>query len=447
MKTKQTVRWVALDVLERIHKGGAYSNLLLNESIEHGQLNEKDSRLLTEIVYGTVSRQLLLDFYLAPFIANAKKVHPWVKQLLLLSLYQILYLDRVPDHAIVNEAVEIAKKRGNIGIGKFVNGVLRNIQRQKVPSLDEIKDPMKRLGIEISMPQWLVEKLVKEIGFEQTRKLGLSLLVPSHASARVDTSRVSRKEAMEILQEEGFSVQESKISPYGITAEKGFFAGSRLFKEGKVTVQDESSMLVAPALQLKPYHQVLDACAAPGGKTTHIASFLDHKQGGTVTALDIHAHKVELIKENAQRLQVDPVVQTCVMDARKVSESFAPATFDRILVDAPCSGLGLMRRKPDIKYTKKATDFQKLPEIQLEILEKVAPTLKSSGIMVYSTCTFSPEENQAVVAKFLANHEDFEKIEISGTEAVKKSITDKMLTIYPQQYGTDGFFISCLRKK
>lgn len=447
MGTKQTVRYLALDALEQIQKGGAYSNLLLNERIKEGRLNDKDSRLLTELVYGTLSRQLLLDYYLSPFIAKAKKVAPWVKQLLTLSLYQMCYLDRVPIHAIVNEAVEIAKVRGNVGIGKFVNGVLRNIDRKGVPSLAEITDPLERLATEISMPQWLTEKLVKEIGFSQTRQLGLSLFEPSQASARIDMRFLSRQEALEELQIEGIDAKESKISPYGVVAEKGFFAGSRLFREGLLTVQDESSMLVAPALQIAPYHKVLDACAAPGGKTTHIATFLDPVAGGKVTALDIHAHKVALINENAKRLYVDQVVASQVLDARKVSENFAPESFDRILVDAPCSGLGLMRRKPDIKYTKKAADLKKLPQIQLEILEKVAPTLKSSGIMVYSTCTFSPEENQDVVAQFLADHAEFEKIAIAGVDVVSETVVDDLLTIYPHQYGTDGFFISCLRKK
>ncbi|HPR80518.1 MAG TPA: 16S rRNA (cytosine(967)-C(5))-methyltransferase RsmB [Enterococcus sp.] len=444
---KKTVRFVALDALERVQKGGAYSNLLLRESINKGQLNEKDSRLLTELVYGTISRQLLLSFYLQPFIAKAKKVDNWVKLLLQLSLYQLLYLDKVPSHAVLNEAVEIAKIRGNIGIGKFVNGVLRNVQRQGIPELTTIKDPIDRLATEISMPKWLVEKLVKEIGEESTRQLGLSLFEASHVSCRVDTRKMTRQEVVQVLIEEGIEAQVSRVSPYGIIAEKGFIAGSRLFKEGVLTVQDESSMLVAPALQIEANHQVLDACAAPGGKTTHIATFLEAQKGGMVTSLDIHRHKVALIEENAERLRVADVVRALELDARKVAEEFSSETFDRILVDAPCSGLGLMRRKPDIKYNKKPTDFEKLPEIQLAILESVAPTLKSNGLLVYSTCTFAPEENQAVVHRFLQKHPEFTLVDIPVNDVLQPSIDNKMLTIYPHQYMTDGFFISCLRKK
>ncbi|GEQ48368.1 16S rRNA (cytosine(967)-C(5))-methyltransferase RsmB [Tetragenococcus koreensis] len=444
---KKTVRYAALQALERIQKGGAYSNLLLKEEIEKGQLSDQDSRLLTELVYGTVSRQLLLEFYLQPFIAKAKKVDAWVKLLLELSLYQLYYLDRVPDHAVLNEAVEIAKVRGNAGIGKFVNGILRNVKRQGLPDPSQISDPINRLATQISMPKWLTERLTEEIGFEQTKQLGLSLFSPSHVSLRVDTRKISREEALDSLAAEGIDATESTVSEYGIIAEKGFVGKSRLFKEGLLTVQDETSMLVAPALQIEKQQQVLDACAAPGGKTTHIASFLDAQENGRVTALDIHEHKIQLIKENAARMQVEDVVNTRQLDARKVSNTFAATSFDRILVDAPCSGLGLMRRKPDIKYVKKPDDLPKLAQIQLEILESVAPTLKPSGILVYSTCTILTEENQQVIDQFLQKHAEFERMEVPLNKQLKPSLHDKMVTIYPHQYYTDGFFISCLRKK
>lgn len=444
---KKTVRFAALQALERIQKGGAYSNLLLNEEIKKGQLSAKDSRLLTELVYGTVSRQLLLEFYLKPFIANAKKIDAWVKLLLELSIYQLYFLDRIPDHAILNEAVDIAKVRGNVGIGKFVNGVLRNIKRQGLPDTATIDDPIKRLATQISMPQWLTKRLVEEIGMEQTKQLGISLFSPSQVSLRVDTRKITRKQAVESLAQEGIEAIESAISEYGIIAKKGFVAKSQLFSEGLLTIQDESSMLVAPALQIEKQHQILDACAAPGGKTTHIASFLDAQENGQVTAFDIHKQKVRLIEENAIRMHVEDVVKTKELDARKVNNTFAQSSFDRILVDAPCSGLGLMRRKPDIKYVKKPEDLQSLRTIQLEILESVAPSLKPSGILVYSTCTILPEENQEVVKQFLQKHPEFELIQVSVNEKLNVSLKEKMLTIFPHQYYTDGFFISCLRKK
>lgn len=445
-RVKSSVRYVALRTIERVDNGGAYSNLLLNEMINKSALGEKDSRLFTELVYGTISRKLLLEYYLTPFITNPKKVDSWVKNLLSLSIYQLVFLDKIPDHAIINEAVEIGKHRGNVGIGKFVNGVLRAYQREGAPSLDNIKDPVERLSVEISMPKWLTEKLICQMGMEETRKLGLSLFEKSHVSGRVDTREISISDSLDVLHEDHIEARASNVSPFGVVADKGFMAGNYLFDAGKLTIQDESSMLVAPAMQIEKNHVVLDACAAPGGKTTHIATFLDAAQGGRVKSLDIHDHKIKLIKQNAARLHVKDVVDTEKLDARKVGEEFPAEYFDRILVDAPCSGLGLMRRKPDIKYNKSAQDFEQLPEIQLEILESVAQTLKQSGIMVYSTCTIAEEENQEVIATFLEKHPEFKKIDVCVSEAVQPSVQDQMLTLYPHQLGTDGFFICCMQK-
>ncbi|MDT2755377.1 16S rRNA (cytosine(967)-C(5))-methyltransferase RsmB [Enterococcus pseudoavium] len=444
-KLRHSVRFTALEAIERINHGGAYSNLLLNELIQKNQVDGKDTALLTELVYGTISRQLLLTYQIEPFIKKAKKVDPWVKRLLQLSLFQMLYLDRVPDHAIINEAVEIAKAKGNPGTGKFVNGVLRSIQREGVPSLDLIKDPLERLATEISLPKFLTEKFVAELGEAETRKLGLSLLEPSRVSARIDLRFLSREEAIEALAEDGIDARISELSPYGIVADKGFLAGSELFQNGWLTIQDESSMLVAQALQIEPGQKVLDACAAPGGKTTHIAALLNNE--GSVTALDIHEHKLKLVRENAERLRVADTVVTKEMDARKVAETFDAESFDRILVDAPCSGLGLMRRKPDIKYQKQPQDFVQLPKIQLEILKSCAPALKSGGIMVYSTCTIARAENQQVVAEFLATQPDFEKIDLALEEKLQPAIREQMLILYPEMFMTDGFFICAMQKK
>lgn len=440
-----SVRYTALEAIERINHGGAYSNLLLNELIKKNQVADKDTGLLTELVYGTVSRKRLLAFYLTPFTAQAKRIDSWVQSLLELSVYQLIFLDRVPAHAILNEAVEIAKAKGNPGIGKFVNGVLRSLQRKGTPPLTDIQDQMERLAIEISLPTFLTEKFVQEIGIEETRKLGLSLLEPSHVSARIDVQRISRESAIDQLKEEGIEARLSEVSPYGIIADKGFLAGSKLYEDGLLTIQDESSMLVAQIMGVKPGEQILDACSAPGGKTTHMAALLEGK--GKITALDIHEHKLKLVQENAERLHVSEVIETKAMDARTVDEHFAAESFDRILIDAPCSGLGLMRRKPDIKYQKSPEDFRQLPKIQRAILESCAPTLKKGGILVYSTCTITSEENQKVIAAFLKKHPEFEKVELAVNKVVQPAIQDKMLVLYPEMLMTDGFFICAMRKK
>ncbi|MGO2082280.1 16S rRNA (cytosine(967)-C(5))-methyltransferase RsmB [Vagococcus sp.] len=440
-------RFVALELLEKVTNQQSYSNLLVNDGIKKHKLDSKDAGLMTEIVYGTISRRLTLEFYLAPFIKKAKKVEAWVKELLLLSIYQMEYLDKVPAYGILNDAVEIAKAKGNPGTGKFVNGVLRTIQRQGVPDFNDISDEVARLSVEISLPLWLTEKLIGQIGLAETRKLGLSVLKPSKASARIDTRFMAISDALDELSAQGIKAHESKVSRFGVVAGKGFLAGTKLFKQGHLTVQDETSMLVAPSMQIKPDHLVLDACAAPGGKTTHIATFLQASQGGKVVALDIHPHKIKLIEENAKRLHVEDVIETKVLDARQVAAVFPDEVFDRVLVDAPCSGLGLLRRKPDIKYHKTEEDFMKLQQIQLEILESIVQKVKVWGIITYSTCTITPEENQEVVRLFLERNPNYELIDIKGVSHLTKSYHDKQLQIYPHQYQTDGFFISCLRRK
>lgn len=438
---KKMVRYQALLILMRVQQQQAYSNLMIKDA----KVEARDRALLAELVYGTISYRYYLDYQLHEFVSG-KKIDDWVRELLRLSLYQMIFLTSVPDHAVLNDAVTIAKQAGNEGIGKFVNGVLRSFQRRGIVPITE-KDPMTRLSIEASMPRPLLELLVSQYGFETTQNMVLSLLKPSHVSARVTNLDDARDDIMATLKEEGYDVMASPVSPFGIIGEKGFLAGSTPFKEGRLTIQDESSMLVAPALQVAPSHQVLDACAAPGGKTTHIASYLDHHKGGKVMALDIHEHKKALIEENARRIHVDDVVEACVMDARDVKTQFQDEVFDRILIDAPCSGLGLMRRKPDIKYTKDIESMANLPKIQYEILESCASKLKKHGILVYSTCTINKEENEGVIQRFLDAHPDYHVIEVAGSDAIPQSVHHNMVTLLPSDYDTDGFFICCLEKE
>ena len=223
---------------------------------------------------------------------------------------------------------------------------------------------------------------------------------------------------------------------------------TRLFKEGYLAVQDESSMLVAPALNIEPSHQVLDACAAPGGKTMHIATnYLDAQEGGKVVALDVHEHKVDLIKENAIRQHVESVVEAKQLDARNITDEFPENSFDRVLVDAPCSGLGLMRRRPEIRYTKTKEDILSLQKLQLEILEEVSKSLKSDGELVYSTCTITHLENQDVIRAFLDKHSEFTLVDVEYPNSDMNPNEDGTITIFPHQHKTDGFFISKLVKK
>ena len=434
MTKVETARNLALAVLEDVFIHQAYSNIALNQHLKGSRLSAADKGLVTEIVYGTVARKLTLEWYLSHFIQDRDKLDNWLYVLLLMSAYQVRFLDKVPDHAVVNEAVEIAKARKK-GSEKLVNAILRRILREGWPDIATIKRKNKSDSIAYSLPVWLVSKLKEEYGEERAQAIFESLLVRNKASIRV--TDLSRKEEIKAVLE----ANDSPLAASGLVKEQGHFAGHDLFSEGAITIQDESSQLVAPTLDLQGHEQVLDACAAPGGKTAHMASFLT---SGKVTALDLYDHKLDLIQENAQRLGVEDRVQTQKLDARKVHEFFEKDSFDKILVDAPCSGIGLLRRKPDIKYNKETADFTSLQEIQLEILGSVCQTLRKGGIITYSTCTIVSEENFQVVETFLESHPEFEQVKLE--HECKDILKDGCILITPELYGSDGFFISQFRK-
>ncbi|WP_110929371.1 16S rRNA (cytosine(967)-C(5))-methyltransferase RsmB [Bacillus massiliglaciei] len=445
-QTKKSVREIALEILESVEKNQSYSNLMLNNMINKYQLSSADSGLLTEISYGTIQRKNTLDYYLKPFLKNPKKTMSWVLNLLRLSVYQMVYLDKVPDHAIIYEAVEISKKRGHKGIVSMVNGILRNIQRSGVPSLEDIQDPAERLAVSTSHPLWLVQRWINQYGYEKTALMcELNLSAPLQ-TARVNVKKISRSELLPILREEGFYVEKSEVLPEAIVCLRGNLAHSESYKLGYLSIQDESSMLVAHALGAEGNDAVLDCCAAPGGKTAHIAEGLTT---GQVYALDLHEHKVKLIKQQAERLALRNI-KTIVTDSRKAGDHFSKEGFDRILVDAPCSGLGVMRRKPDVKYTKTKDDIMKLATIQEQLLEAAAPLLKKGGRLIYSTCTVDREENDYIASAFLEKHPEFEK-DTELPERLPEAIRDKAeeykLQVFPQDLGSDGFFIASFRKK
>ncbi|MCJ1990647.1 RNA-binding Sun protein; 16S rRNA m5C967 methyltransferase, S-adenosyl-L-methionine-dependent [Lactococcus piscium] len=432
-------RRVALSIINDVLNNNAYANIALNEKIKSENLTELDKNLVTNLVYGTISKKLTLDWYTKPYVKKTKK---WVKNLLAMTVYQIIYMDRIPTSAAVDEAVKIAKKQGDQRLSGFVNGVLRNFTRADFRSFDEISDSTEKLSIQYSMPIDLTKKFVKSFGFEKTVKIFRSIEEPSRASLRVNTTLTDVTTEFNKLARE-FDVELSEISPTGIVAESGHFADLLDFNDGLITIQDESSQLVATVLDAQPTDRILDACAAPGGKTVHIAEYLS--EAGYIEALDLYDHKLRLIRQNGERLHQIEKIRLTKLDARQSFEKFGPDSFDRILVDAPCSGLGLIRRKPDIRYRKETTDFADLQKVQLDILENTCKTLVNSGIMVYSTCTIFDEENYQVIETFLAKHPEFEQVPL--THEKSDLVKNGCLFITPDAYHTDGFFIAKLRKK
>ncbi|KXT77466.1 16S rRNA (cytosine(967)-C(5))-methyltransferase RsmB [Streptococcus sp. DD13] len=435
METKRdtNARAVALTVLEQILEEGAYSNIAVNKALTQSALSPADKRLVTELVYGTVARKITLEWYLSHFVEDRDKLDGWVYVLLLMSLYQLYFLEKIPAHAVVYQAVNLAKR--SPGTSSYVNAILRKILSQGLPDVTAIKRKNKRLSVQYSLPVWLVRALLEEYGEERAEKIFASLYTRSKASARV-----VRPERLEVLAEE-LGASRSLLSPLGLVKEKGNFSQTRAFQDGEITIQDETSQLVAPTLDIRGDELILDACAAPGGKTVHMASYLDQ---GRVIALDLYEHKLALIRENADRLGVSDKVETRQLDARQVSQHFPTEYFDKILVDAPCSGIGLIRRKPDIKYTKKSVDFSSLQEVQLQILESVCQTVKKGGIITYSTCTIMEKENQEVLRKFLELHPNF--VQVPLTHSQVDIVKDGCILVTPELHQTDGFFIGQLKR-
>jgi len=443
---RKTARDIALDVLTHVEEHGSYSNLELRRALDATPLSAADAGLVTELVYGTIQRRQTIDWVLAKFIRSNQKMNLWVRNLLRLSLYQVRYLDRIPARAAVHEAVEIAKRRGHQGIASLVNGVLRNCLRQ--PEVWEIPADLpavKRIALEASHPEWLVNRWLSQYGEETTRDICHSNNLPPHPSIRVNRRKISRDELLAALQADFPESKASPLSPDGILLAGGNIVKTRWFQEGYCTVQDESSMLVAPALGAQPGMRVLDACAAPGGKTTHLAERMDNE--GEIIACDIHPHKEQLIRETAGRLG-HSMIRTVVSDALDLPERDL-GQFDRILLDAPCTGFGVIRRKPDLKWNKSEADIREIANLQYRLLERMAGMLKPGGKMVYSTCTIEPEENQHLVERFVAEHPEYQldRSLIDDLPPAVRTITngDKgYVQLLPHQFHSDGFFIARL---
>ncbi|MDQ0206407.1 16S rRNA (cytosine(967)-C(5))-methyltransferase RsmB [Alkalicoccobacillus murimartini] len=443
----KTVREAALDVLVKIEKNQAYSHLLLNETRKNAGLDRRDSALLTEIVYGTIQRKLTLDYYLKPFIKqDLKKLDTWVLVLLRLSIYQMVYLDRVPERAVVHEAVTIAKKNGHKGISGMVNGVLRAFQRAQRPSFDLIKDPVERLSIKSSHPVWLLKRWIDQYGQEETEAMCDENLLPAPVTMRVNLTRTTRDEVIHQLTSEGIEAVAAEFTEVGVIIEKGAVFESDAYMQGLITAQDESSMMVASALSPEPGMNVLDTCAAPGGKTTHLAERMNNE--GQVLALDLHPQKIKLIQAQAKRLGLSSI-KAEALDARKLVDH--ADEYDRVLVDAPCTGFGVLKRKPDIKWSKTEQDVTQIARIQADILSAASTRVKNGGLLVYSTCTVDKAENEETIKAFLKNHPDFSldsdlknRLPI---QVLPQRFDQGMLTVLPQDYHSDGFFIAALKKQ
>ena len=438
-------RELALQTLTDILIDGAYSNHALSEQIEKNELTVQDKNFMTELVYGTLQHEQLLNFYVTPFFNG--KVKAWVRILIQMTLYQMLFLDSVPEHAAISEAVKIAKKRGGQFNGKLVNAILREMTRTPLPSLDTIKDEAERLAVETSHPLWLIKLWSKQFGWEKTIQMARANNERVNVTIRVNGVRGTREELKQKLESEGITCEYGNLSQDALVILKGNVIKTKAFEQGWFYVQDESSMLVARALKPKHHSKVLDTCSAPGGKTTHVAELM--RQTGTVYAHDVYEHKIKLIEDNVKRLGLTNVVAT-LQDATTLNERYESDSFDAVLVDAPCSGLGILRRHPEVKITKQPSDLDEIMMIQKKILNTVAPLVKVGGTLVYSTCTVNRKENDKMVEQFLAQHPEYEldpTLVNRLPEVLHEQTKNGMVQLFPGDYQTDGLFIACLKRQ
>lgn len=435
MTIDTNVRLLAFETIQDIINDKAYSNIIINEVLSNNELSRADKSLFTELVYGTLKRKYTLDYLLKPFVQT--KLKGWVRQLLWMSIYQYAYLDKIPEHAIIHEAVEIAKYKGGPHNGNVVNGILRNMMRSELPDFTEITDDKKRIAIEYSLPKWLVDHWVTHFGIEKTEEIAHSFLDKVSTTVRVNLTRITVDEAIRRLTDDDYIVELDKEIDTCLHISGKPIIESRLFKDGLVSIQDKSSMFVGEVMSLTEGDKVLDACSAPGGKACHMAELLNGT--GHVDATDIHEHKIDLIDFNIKKLRLSNI-SAFEHDATEKYDK----VYDKILVDAPCSGLGVLRHKPEIKYEQSQHSIQSLVEIQLEILNNVKDSVKPGGTIIYSTCTIEQMENENVIYTFLKANNDFE------FDAFEHPITGekvKTMQVLPQDFNSDGFFITRIKRK
>ncbi len=426
-------REIALKILYKIDKEQAYSNIELNEEIKQNRkkLTEKDIGLISEIVYGVTTWKLTLDEIIKKYSKiKLKKISPWIINILRMGAYQMIFLDKIPKSAAVNESVNLAKRYGHVSSSNFTNAILRRISKTDYEELFKIQDDIERISKTTSMPEWIVEELAKNNDMEKVTEICKNSNIRPKMTIRINKIKTTKDELKKKLQEKNIECIETNYEDFLIFRKLKNVENLKEFSEGLFTIQDISAGQTAKLLDPKPGECVLDACAAPGGKTTYIAEIMENT--GKVEAWDIYEHRTKLIEQNAKRLGIN-IIQTKINDASKYDEKLNEK-FDKILLDVPCLGIGVIKRKPDIKWQRKPEDVEAITKIQKEILNNCSKYLKNGGTIVYSTCSIFKKENEDVIYEFLQNNKDF------------KIDENSIINILPDEE-KDGFFMCKINKK
>jgi 16S rRNA (cytosine967-C5)-methyltransferase len=422
-----------------VEYNGAYSNIALKKAIQANKFSHKDAAFLTMLVYGTVKSKITLDYIIQSYSKiKIKKLSKYVHQILRMGMYQIFFADKIPDSAAVDESVKLAGRYAHKAAAGFVNAVLRNASRDK--RIEYPKDKVKFLSVKYSYPEQTAQRWIDNFGYDFAEKIMAAQSLQARMTLRVNRLKTDADFVVDALSKMGVSAEKSDILDFFIKCDGFDMANADIYKNGLVTAQDISSALAACILAPEEGENILDICAAPGGKSMMCAELMGNK--GSITACDIHEHKIDIIKKNAERCGID-IINACLSDAEVFCADFEEK-FDRVLADVPCSGTGIIKRKPDIKY-KTYTDY----DIQYRILENAARYVKRGGYLVYSTCSIEKSENEDTVNRFLKEHAEFEEADIS--DKIPEYFADGAkrggyITIYPSDEA-DGFFICKMRKK
>ena len=414
-------RETALKVLVKIDKDGAFSNIALKDELsKNKKLTRQDRYFITNLVYGVVDKLLTLDYVISNLSRiKLKKISVWILNILRLGIYQIMFMDKVPESAAVNESVNLAKRYGHGASKGFVNGVLRSATRYEIEYPD---DKLEYLSVKYSYPMWLCEKFVNDFGYEFCEDLMIAFSKSPRLTLRVNTINSDIDTVFNALSEYNPEIFEDAIVCDGFDV-----SDNELYKKGYISVQDISAQTAGKVLAPKKGETVIDMCAAPGGKTTQLAEIMENE--GRIYAFDMYEHKIDLINKNAKRLGIDIIDAKC-QDATVLNNELI-GTADKILCDVPCSGLGIIGRKPEIKWNRQE-DLDSLLSVQAKILENASRYVKPDGVIVYSTCTINKDENEKITDAFLKEHGEFKK-------TYEK-------TFYPNIDRGDGFYICRFEK-
>lgn len=436
----KTARQVAFDILQKIQRDDSYSNLTLDDEFEKTNLDIKDKALACNIVYGVTERIITLDYNLKLYLAQPlKKLKPQVLTILRIGAYQLLFMNKIPPSAAINESVKLVKNNQASFASGLVNAVLHKINNNGL-SLPE-KDADNYMSIKYSCPQWLCDMWTNSYGSENANKLLETSIGNVEMTVKVNNLLCDNDTFAEKMADEGFEVENSELLNDCYTVKgKGAVHKTNCYKDGLFHIQDLASQLCCKALDVKVGDTVLDICSAPGGKSFTLAESMNNI--GKIYSMDIYKHRLELIEKSAERLGIN-IIETRINDGSLYNPDIPLA--DKILCDVPCSGLGVIRKKPEIRY-KKMAEVDKLPDLQYSILCVSAKYLKTGGKLVYSTCSLNPDENENIVNKFLAEHKNYESVRVLP-ELKRHGENTDYISLMPHIHNSDGFFISAFRKK